>query len=116
ASLASADLLNDLKCGYLLGANPRRQFVAQAAGILTGTIATTICFFVLVPDATVLTGTDLRAPAFPAPGAQQWKAVAEVFKFGLGNLHPMSQIAIRWGLGIGAVLQLTELFVPKAYK
>jgi OPT family oligopeptide transporter len=116
ASLSSADLLNDLKCGYLLGANPRRQFVAQAAGILTGTIATTLCYFVLVPDALVLTGSDARPPAFPAPGAQQWKAVAEVFKYGLGNLHPMSQTAIRWGLLIGAVLALAEILVPKAYK
>jgi OPT family oligopeptide transporter len=116
ASLASADLLNDLKCGYLLGANPRRQFVAQAAGILTGTIATTICFFVLVPDASVLTGTDLKAPAFPAPAAQQWKAVAEVFKYGLGNLHPMAGTAIRYGLSIGAVLALAEILVPKRHR
>ncbi|MDB4944435.1 MAG: Oligopeptide transporter, family [Labilithrix sp.] len=116
ASLASADLLNDLKCGYLLGANPRRQFVAQAAGILTGTIATTLCYFVLVPDATVLTGVGSHAPAFPAPGAQQWKAVAEVFKYGLGNLHPLSQVAIRWGLLVGAVLGLLEMLVPKPYR
>ncbi len=116
ASLSSADLLNDLKCGYLLGANPRRQFVAQAAGILTGTIATTLCYFVLVPDASVLLGSDTRPPAFPAPGAQQWKAVAEVFKYGLGNLHPMSQTAIRYGLLIGIVLALAEIFVPKPYK
>ena len=116
ASLSSADLLNDLKCGYLLGANPRRQFVAQAAGILTGTIATTLCYFVLVPDASVLTGTDLKVAAFPAPGAQQWKAVAEVFKYGLGNLHPMSQVAIRYGLLIGAALALAEILVPKPYK
>ena len=116
ASLSSADLLNDLKCGYLLGANPRRQFVAQAAGILTGTIATTLCYFVLVPDASVLTGTDTKAPAFPAPGAQQWKAVAEVFKYGLDNLHPMSQFAIRYGLVIGAALALAEILVPKPYK
>jgi len=116
ASLSSADLLNDLKCGYLLGANPRRQFVAQAAGILTGTIATTLCYFVLVPDASVLTGTDTKAPAFPAPGAQQWKAVAEVFKYGLDNLHPMSQVAIRYGLVIGAALALAEILVPRPYK
>lgn len=116
ASIASADLLNDLKTGYLLGANPRRQFIAQAMGILTGTIATVLCYFILVPDATVLTGTDLKAPVFPAPGAQQWKAVAEVFKYGLGNLHPMSQTAIRWGAGIGAVLALAELVVPKNLK
>lgn len=116
ASLSSADLLNDLKCGYLLGANPRRQFAAQAAGIITGTVATTLCYFVLVPDASVLLGSDVKAPAFPAPGAQQWKAVAEVFKYGLGNLHPMSQTAIKYGLAIGVVLALAEIVVPKRYK
>lgn len=116
ASLASADLLNDLKSGYLLGANPRRQFLAQAAGILTGTIATTLCYFVLVPDASVLIGTESKAPAFPAPGAQQWKAVAEVFKYGLGNLHPMSQTAIKWGLVAGVILATAELLAPKRWK
>jgi uncharacterized oligopeptide transporter (OPT) family protein len=116
SSLASADLLNDLKTGYLLGANPRRQFIAQAMGILTGTVATVTCYFLLVPDATVLVGTDLKPPAFPAPGAQQWKAVAEVFKYGLGNLHPMSRGAIPWGLGIGAVCALGEIFAPKSLK
>lgn len=116
ASLSSADLLNDLKCGYLLGANPRRQFAAQAAGIITGTIATTLCYFVLVPDASVLLGSGVKPPTFPAPGAQQWKAVAEVFKYGLGNLHPMSQTAIKYGLVIGALLALAEILVPKKYK
>jgi len=29
AAASSADLLTDLKSGYLLGAHPRRQFVAQ---------------------------------------------------------------------------------------
>src|SRR6185436_13692120 len=32
ASVSSADLLTDLKAGYLLGANPRRQFIAQFLG------------------------------------------------------------------------------------
>lgn len=116
ASLSSADLLNDLKCGYLLGANPRRQFVAQAAGILTGTIATTLCYFVLVPSASVMIGTDTKPPTFPAPGAQQWKAVAEVFKYGLGNLHPMAQSGIKWGIVAGVVLAVIEIFAPKKYK
>ncbi|AKV04646.1 Oligopeptide transporter, OPT family [Labilithrix luteola] len=116
ASLASADLLNDLKSGYLLGASPRRQFLAQAFGILTGTVATVLCYFILVPDATVLTGTDTKPPAFPAPSAQQWKAVAEVFKYGLGNLHPMAQAGIKWGIAIGVILALAELYAPKQYK
>jgi OPT family oligopeptide transporter len=116
ASLASADLLNDLKSGYLLGANPRRQFLAQAMGIGTGVVATVLCYFILVPDASVLLGTDVRPPAFPAPAAQQWKAVAEVFKYGLQNLHPMDQVAIRWGAGVGALLALAETYAPKRYK
>src|ERR1022692_4591815 len=33
AGAASADLLTDLKSGYILGANPRKQFIAQFAGL-----------------------------------------------------------------------------------
>jgi OPT family oligopeptide transporter len=116
ASLASADLLNDLKCGYLLGAHPRRQFAAQAAGVIAGTVATTAGYFMLVPDVSVLLGSEAIPPAFPAPSAQQWKAVAEVFRYGVGNLHPMSQQAIRVGLAVGAALSLAELAAPKRYK
>ena len=116
SSLAAADLLNDLKSGYLLGANPRRQFLAQAAGILTGTIATTIGYFVLVPDATALTGTAGKDPAFPAPGAQQWKAVAEVMKYGFGNMHPMSLKAFKIALVVGVILALAEGLAPKKWK
>ena len=31
SAIAAADLLTDLKSGYLLGANPRKQFLAQFA-------------------------------------------------------------------------------------
>ncbi|MEO7332078.1 MAG: hypothetical protein ABI193_26115 [Minicystis sp.] len=30
---ASADLLDDLESGYLLGVNPRRQFITQFLGV-----------------------------------------------------------------------------------
>src|SRR6185436_14439404 len=42
AAISSADLLTDLKSGYLLGANPRKQFIAQFCGIFIGTLVT--CF------------------------------------------------------------------------
>ena len=113
SSLASADLLNDLKSGYLLGANPRRQFLAQAMGVLTGTIASCIGYFLLVPNATALTGIDGADPKFPAPSAQQWKAVAQVFKLGIQNLHPMAQQGIVCGLVLGAVLATLEFYLPK---
>ncbi|MBX3214669.1 MAG: OPT/YSL family transporter [Labilithrix sp.] len=116
SSHASADLLNDLKTGYLLGANPRRQFIAQALGIFTGTVASSLGYLLLVPNALPLTGTETRPAVFPAVAAQQWKAVAEVFKFGLANLHPMSQTAIWWGAGVGVALALAEIFAPKRFK
>ncbi len=113
AGLASADLLNDLKSGYLLGANPRRQFVAQFLGIFTGTIATCIGYYVLVPDASALTGTAHSPAMFPAPGAQQWRVVAELFKFGVGNLHPMARYGMAIGLGVGAALAVAEWALPE---
>jgi uncharacterized oligopeptide transporter (OPT) family protein len=114
--LASADLLNDLKSGYLLGANPRRQFVAQLLGVFAGTVASVIGYFVLVPDATAITGVGDKAPAFPAPAAQQWKVVADLFKVGIGNLHPMARQGIAVGLLVGTVLAIAEALFPKQKK
>jgi uncharacterized oligopeptide transporter (OPT) family protein len=113
ASLEAADLLNDLKSGYLLGAHPRRQFIAQFMGIFTGTVASVLGYFLLVPDATVLTGSAGRPPRFAAPGAQQWKAVAELFRSGIGNLHPMAREGIAIGVLAGTVFAITEWVFPK---
>lgn len=110
---SAADLLSDLKSGYLLGANPRRQFLAQLSGVVSGTLATVIGFYLLVPDATALTGSAGHGPRFPAPSAQAWKAVAEVFKHGIGNMHPVHQGAILVGMSVGAVLVVLEALAPK---
>ena len=110
AGLAAADLLNDLKSGYLLGANPRRQFVAQASGIVTGTCASVLGYFLLVPNASKLTGDH---PEFAAPGAQQWKAAAQLFMYGVGNLHPFARTLIGVGLAVGVGLAIFEAWFPK---
>lgn len=110
---SAADLLNDLKSGYLLGANPRRQFIAQFLGIFSGTVATVLGFYLLVPDATALNGVGEQAPQFPAPAAQAWKAVAEVFKLGLDNMHPMHRQAIAVGLALGVIFTLLEVVLPR---
>src|ERR1700751_1232133 len=81
AAASSADLLTDLKSGYLLGAHPRRQFIAQFAGIFVGTVVTVLSFRLRVPDAAVL-GSDQS----PAPAAQTWRAVASALSHGVGSL------------------------------
>jgi uncharacterized oligopeptide transporter (OPT) family protein len=113
AAASSADLLTDLKSGYLLGAHPRRQFIAQLLGVFAGTAATVIGFHLLVPDAIVLTGTGNAPPTFAAPSAQAWLAVARVFQKGISSLHPLARHGIAWGLGAGAVLAGLEMLLPK---
>ena len=115
AAGSAADLLSDLKSGYLLGANPRRQFAAQFLGIFAGTAATVTGFRILVPDATYLLGDPAtgRLPEYPAPAAQAWKAVAEVFRDGLENMHPAHLQAIWIGLALGALMVIMETLLPK---
>jgi len=113
---ACADLLNDLKSGYLLGANPRRQFAAQFLGIFTGTVATVIGFYLLVPDAMALPVAGVAEPKFAAPAAVQWKAVADIFVKGFGNFHSTYQNAIVVGLILGVAFSILEKLVPKGVK
>jgi uncharacterized oligopeptide transporter (OPT) family protein len=112
-ALSSSDALTSLKAGYLLGAHPRRQLVAQLLGILSGTAATCLAYYALVPDASVLTGTPDHPAAFPAPGAQQWRLVAELFRLGVANLHPLARHGIAVGLGAGTVLAVAEWALPE---
>jgi OPT family oligopeptide transporter len=108
AATSSADLLTDLKSGYLLGANPRQQFLAQFSGIFVGTIVSVLTFSVLVPDAQVL-GTD----QFPAPAAQTWSAVAIALGRGLSSIEPVKLWLILAGGVVGVVLTLAPTLLPK---
>jgi uncharacterized oligopeptide transporter (OPT) family protein len=107
---SSADLLTDLKSGYLLGANPRQQFLAQFAGIFVGAIVTVLSFRILVPDASVL-GSDL----FPAPAAQTWRAVAIALSGGLAALGAVKIWSIVVGALVGVALTVLPLLMPERH-
>ena len=111
AAISSADLLTDLKSGYLLGAHPRKQFLAQFSGIFVGTLVTVLSFSVMVPRADVL-GSD----QFPAPAAQSWRAVALAMSRGIGDLHPLKKWSIGVGAVVGIVLALLPVLFPKKQK
>jgi uncharacterized oligopeptide transporter (OPT) family protein len=106
AASSSADLLTDLKSGYLLGAHPRKQFIAQFAGIFVGTLVTVLSFRLLVPDASVL-GSD----QFPAPAAQTWRAVALALSQGVGSLGPVKT----WCIAIGGLVGIILSVLPRAF-
>ena len=111
AAISSADLLTVLKTGYLLGANPRKQFVAQFCGIFIGTVATVLAFRVMVPTASVL-GSD----QFPAPAAQAWRVVALALSRGFEALEPVKLWSIALGGLTGALLTLLPRWWPRYAK
>lgn len=111
AAGSSADLLTDLKSGYLLGANPRKQFLAQFIGIFAGTIIVVPAFYKLIP-----TAQDLGTDRWPAPSAQVWATVAKLLASGVEALHPAARAGLVIGLVLGAVLTLLEQLFPKGRK
>jgi uncharacterized oligopeptide transporter (OPT) family protein len=108
ATAHAGDLLTDLKSGYLLGANPRQQFIAQFLGVIAGSLVVVPAFFMLIPDASVL-GT----AKWPAPAALVWKGVALLLANGVGALHPSARLGFVIGGAVGIILPLLELKLPK---
>jgi OPT family oligopeptide transporter len=107
AAASSADLLTDLKSGYLLGASPRKQFIAQFLGIFVGAIVIVPAFYLIVPTADVLGGDK-----FPAPAAQVWRGVAELLALGLSSLDITARWALVAGGLIGILIPLLERLLP----
>ena len=108
SAASSADLLTDLKSGYLLGANPRRQFIAQFIGIFFGTLAVVPAWYLMVP-------TKEKLEAFNPPATNMWRAVAELLAGGgLDQLPPSAKMAIVIGALVGVILPLLSKLLPKA--
>ena len=94
----ATDLMMDLKTGYLVGALPRKQQIAQFAGTWLGPIVIMILIFVL-HKAYVL-GSDL----LPAP---QGQALASMVSGILGGEVPLQKYIS--GAGIGALLSASGI-------
>jgi uncharacterized oligopeptide transporter (OPT) family protein len=107
AGTASADLLTDLKSGYILGANPRKQFLAQLIGVFFGTLSIVPAWYLMVPNKAAL-------EAFNPPATNMWKAVADLLTQGVHMLPTSAVWAIVIGSIIGVVLPLAGKIFPKA--
>lgn len=107
-AIHAADLLTDLKSGYLLGARPRQQFLAQFFGVVAGSMFVVYAFGLLVPSYEVI-GTQ----AVPAPGALAWHSVARVLAGGVSHLSPSARVLIGVGATMGVVFVLAERYLPR---
>ena len=110
AASHSADLLTDLKSGYLLGGNPRKQTMSQLFGVLAGTLVCVPVYCLIVKP------EEIGSEKLPAPSAKVWQSVAELLNKGIEHLPKGALAAMVVGAAIGIVLALLEEFTPKKYR
>ena len=108
--LHAADLLTDLKSGYILNADPRQQFWAQLIGVFAGGLFVVPVWNIMIP------GPEVFGDKWPAPGAMAWKGVAQMLSQGIDKLHPSAQLSIVLGASIGIGLALADRKYPQFRK
>lgn len=106
----TADLLNDFKCGTLVGASPARQVVAQCFGIATGSVIGSLVYLALIPDPQAM----LLSSEWPAPAVATWKAVAEILMAGPGAIPSTALSAALLAALLGSALGVLEAVVAPA--
>ena len=111
ATSAAGELLQDLKSGYLLGARPRQQFIAQLFGVFSGALIVVPVYFILIPTTDLLGGEK-----WPAPAALVWRGVAELLAKGVNALPPSARIGLVIGGTLGIIIPLLEMKFPKQKK
>jgi uncharacterized oligopeptide transporter (OPT) family protein len=105
-STNAANLLSDIKPGYMLGAKPRQQAIGHVIGIVAGAIASIPLFYLLFlppgADGTRSTST-IVSDQFAMPAALQWKGVADLITNGFSRL-PYSAVVSMMVAAILAVV------------
>jgi OPT family oligopeptide transporter len=112
----AANLLQDIKPGYMLGAKPRQQAIGHILGIFAGASLSIPVFYLVflkVPPSQLL-ATELSVPydidsKYPMPSATVWKAVADVLAEGIHTIKPTARYAAAAGVLIGIVLELGRM-------
>lgn len=87
----SANLLSDIKPGYMLGGKPRHQAIGHVIGNLAGVLVCSPLFVLLFlrPDANgVVNAANMVSDQFGFPAALQWKGVADIIARGVKSLPP----------------------------
>jgi len=111
AASQCADLLHDLKCGYLLGAMPRYQTLAQIFGAAAGAMAGSGIYLIMIPNP----GEQLLTAEWPAPAVAAWKAVAELFQVGFAALPRGAVYGMIVAGVLGVIIPVVEKVCPKRW-
>jgi OPT family oligopeptide transporter len=104
-SANAANLLSDIKPGYMLGGKPRHQAIGHIIGLFSGALTSVPLFFLLFlrPDANgVRSPSTMISDQFAFPAVVQWKGVAEIIAHGFRGLPTSALVAV----GVAAVAAL----------
>ncbi|MEZ4317810.1 MAG: OPT family oligopeptide transporter [Myxococcota bacterium] len=109
----AGDMMQDLKTGWLLGASPRKQMIAQLCGIGAG-IFVCVPIYLLFDAAWDIGGVGeldangLPLKSMPAPAAHAWAGMARVLAQGLDALPPNAEYAVLVGLLFGIAVPVVR--------
>jgi len=108
----AANLLSDIKPGYMLGGKPRQQAVGHVIGIFAGAIACVPLFFLLFlqPDANgVRSVSTMVSDNFAFPAALQWKGVAELIAKGFSALRDSAVVSMIVAAAAAAAIEIARI-------
>lgn len=127
----AANLLMDIKPGYMLGAKPRQQAIGHCIGIFAGALASTPLFYLLFlaghpqnpltkikPEMANLDVEQrlLYGEKFSFVAAVQWKGISDFINGLTGDggitavIHPSALQAMLYAAIIGVVFELVRVF------
>ncbi|MFI5345953.1 MAG: OPT family oligopeptide transporter [Elusimicrobiota bacterium] len=101
---SAANLLMDIKPGYMLGGKPRHQALGHVLGIFAGALVSVPVFYLMIHGDLSL----LMSEKLPMPAAEIWMAVAKILTQGLSFLHPTARLAILVGAVLGLVIEFAN--------
>jgi uncharacterized oligopeptide transporter (OPT) family protein len=118
----SANLLQDIKPGYMLGAKPRQQAIGHILGIFAGAVLSIPVFYLVflkLPPSD-LVATELSTPyamdeKYAMPAAITWKAVADVLAEGIHMIKPSARYAALAGILIGVTLEIWRMLTKNRF-
>lgn len=110
-SANAANLLSDIKPGYMLGAKPRQQAMGHVLGILAGALVSVPVFYLVFLHA----GVAGMFQQYQMPAAKIWAAVAEVLTQGLSKLPESARWAALFGVLIGLALETLRLLTRNRF-
>ena len=106
----AADMMQDLKTGWLVGATPRRQVYAQLLGVTIGSVFCAAIFWVLIQQAPI------GSEQWPAPAAVTWSGLAQMMAQGSSALPRFALPGLWVGIAIGVALAVAVEFASDGVK